>query len=582
MYSYIFGRVIDAFLKEDICGLTTESKTVAEKESIYLVHHIATDHTLWIPVLPSRYLQLWVYNREYLVVLKRGDDVCIIDDVTEFVRLLGSQLNEADQQRFSTYAEECLIAIEHGNVMNSERNQFFKTKPHSSLEDVCCPWSDHYLYYDRLGSFQDHPYYPTARAKVGFARDDLKRYAPECAPVFKLKWLAVVSGKYEQLHTYHFSFWPSFEDVGLPATLQKTHVLLPVHPMMWERYLDVVLSEAELAQDCIKAPQSYLDVTPTLSVRTVVVVQSPDIHIKLPLTIRTLSHLNIRTIKPSTLYDGFTTQRVLEHIIKNDSVIGDALLHVDEGYGGCAANSSSLAFIVRRYPAELTHERVVTVASLASISPTGQTVAQDLADHYFDGDLVALITSYIRLMLQIHLRLWQCYGIALEAHQQNSMLVFYKKNGQSVMKLLLKDNDSPGIDRDLLLTSLPECASLLEEIVDPRLLTLDRSELHNIFTTIILQLNIASLIESLFSDAPMLKSTCYRFVCEQIDAMCDGTHTLDDEIRHALLDSDFLPVKYMLTVGSLFDKKLTSARDVNKFYGQSCPNFLKGDVHAQP
>eukprot|EP00481_Brizalina_sp_1-RS-2013_P002759 TRINITY_DN7323_c0_g1_i1.p1 TRINITY_DN7323_c0_g1~~TRINITY_DN7323_c0_g1_i1.p1 ORF type:complete len:103 (+),score=2.20 TRINITY_DN7323_c0_g1_i1:125-433(+) len=69
----------------------------------------------------------------------------------------------------------------------------------------------------------------------------------------------------------------------------------------------------------IEAPVACLEVTPTLSVRTVVVNQAPQIHIKVPLIMRSLGTKNIRLIKPSTLYDGHWFERLLTHLETNRS-----------------------------------------------------------------------------------------------------------------------------------------------------------------------------------------------------------------------------------------------------------------------
>lgn len=46
------------------------------------------------------------------------------------------------------------------------------------------------------------------------------------------------------------------------------------------------------------------------------------------------------------------------------------------------------------------------------------------------------------------------------------------------------------------------------------------------------------------------------------------------DARFWLLDSPALPVKYLLTAGSLFSKAYSGTSDINKFYGYSAANFL--------
>ena len=42
-----------------------------------------------------------------------------------------------------------------------------------------------------------------------------------------------------------------------------------------------------------------------------------------------------------------------------------------------------------------------------------------------------------------------------------------------------------------------------------------------------------------------------------------------------MLEAGRLPVKAMLTAGTLTDKSRTGARDINKFYGPPGPNYLR-------
>ena len=41
-----------------------------------------------------------------------------------------------------------------------------------------------------------------------------------------------------------------------------------------------------------------------------------------------------------------------------------------------------------------------------------------------------------------------------------------------------------------------------------------------------------------------------------------------------LLSAPKLPVKYLLSAGSLLSKRSTGAADIQKFYGDSAPNFM--------
>ena len=97
------------------------------------------------------------------------------------------------------------------------------------------------------------------------------------------------------------------------------------------------------------------------------------------------------------------------------------------------------------------------------------------------------------------------------------------------------------------------------------------------FITITLQLNLGAVIMAhaqatgtrpyrLFA---MLRSTIERHLRRLEAERADCT-----VIRRALLQSDRLPIKYLLRAASLESRSASGAADVNKFYGLSAPNFL--------
>ena len=97
------------------------------------------------------------------------------------------------------------------------------------------------------------------------------------------------------------------------------------------------------------------------------------------------------------------------------------------------------------------------------------------------------------------------------------------------------------------------------------------------FCTITLQLNIVAIVEAIAVAGLASRSSLYgtlrqrlTLCLEQLEA--EGINC--DDARLWLLDSPRLPVKYLLSAGSLFSKAHSGANDINKFYGYSAANFL--------
>jgi siderophore synthetase component len=296
-----------------------------------------------------------------------------------------------------------------------------------------------------------------------------------------------------------------------------------------------------------------------------------------PLPTSTLGLRNRRTIKPGTLVDGAVTQRLLAAVLAREPAFADRVLLADEQTYQHAGNEL-LAFLLRRYPADLVSAEVVPLAALPARTTAGHTVLDDLADRYFHGDRIALLAGYLRPLLEFQTTLLLRYGIALESHQQNVSLVLDTVAGRTRLRLLCKDNDGPRLRpdrvRDALGAALPADAdpALLD---DRRILVADTEPLIDLFTTITLHLCAGAIV---FGLPEPDRRRGLRLIRELLAAAierhpCDADAAL---VRAATLDAERLPVKAMVTAGTLLSKQRSGAVDVNKFYRRSGPNYLAG------
>ncbi|ATJ83706.1 IucA/IucC family protein [Halomonas beimenensis] len=597
---YMLARVVDALLREDVQGITRQARVLEEapvalsrletpplSPGPWLEIPALASGTLWLPVTPERFMQSWRYRHAPVVVVDAPDErPRELKDAASLIAWLGEGLEAEARDYYAAFADECRLAEQHRLACREARDDYFGR---CAIAPLPTEWSARFAHYDRLAAFQDHPFYPTARAKLGFDVTALRRFAPEFQPRFMLRWLAVPEALFHASVTTLPEWWPSPERVGLDARLARDHRLLPVHPFLWASGLDAMLEEAGLAEGVIKAPLAAVEVQPTLSVRSLMLTERPETHIKLPLTIRTLGSRNIRTIKPSTIGDGHRVQCLLGAIAEQDARLAGRLLLTDEHQGAHVAGQSFLGFILRRYPSAVEDATLVSVAGLVAPSPgranqreaaggNGGVVYEELAERFFDGDVRAFLRAYLRLTFDIHLTLWLRYGVALESNQQNSMLLL-RQGGE--MRLLLKDNDAPRLQRDRLETRWPALYRLVEGLEDPRIWSESSRALEQMFVTITLQLNVAPLIEHLAARGHGERGELYGEVRR---AMADSLAAMPEEDASpvtGLLERDFLDAKYLLTAGTLASKASTGASDINKFYGRTAPNFLKSAIGDQ-
>ncbi len=584
---YLTQRLIDTCLREDMFGIlsnanfsnATPTGVVAPKgEQVWLTFN-NSDFTLYLPVVPTYYMQPWCYGQvsgeapQGWWVEKNGQ-VDHQQHYQEWIALLTTLAHESSHELLAGYLQELECAEKHKQLCDQAFRDHSDhiSQPISKLES----WHQKLLLADQIASYLDHPYYPTARAKFGLSDEDLAKYAPEFAQRFSLHWIAIEKSQ-ATLTSEQPDCWPTMEQVGLPADFALSHVLFPTHPLTFR-------SLETLPEGMIEAPFSYLEVTPTLSVRTVVVNDVPNIHIKVPLIMRSLGTKNIRLIKPSTLYDGHWFERLLSHLEQTDPDLNGRLFHCNEQHGGHVGDDKTFAYIVREYP--LTHcedKALVPVAALASPMPDGRLFLEHLAEQYYQQDTLAWFQDYVDLLCQVHLTLWLRYGIALESNQQNAIVAF---DQQGKMTLAMKDNDAARIWPERFNFVTEHAAQKhgagstpvhCDELLDQRIKVDNELALGQMFTTITLQLDIAAIVEAMSANGIASSASLYAIVAnsiaEQLNRL-EGKGLETKLARELLQTAPDLYAKYLLSSGSLLSKEASGASDINKFYGLSAPNFL--------
>ncbi|WP_115528695.1 MULTISPECIES: IucA/IucC family protein [Xanthomonas] len=582
---YIATRIIDACLREDLRAIVSRGTPATPDASVLAawtdpspvdgwlrIAHLPNG-TLWLPIHRHGVLQdISACGDRWIV---QGSDAAYVEQgARAWLQRMSAELDVQTQELHRAYADEAECAAAHRGLAQ----QAYATQAPALAKALQHDDAAERAYRcDQLASYRDHPFYPTARAKAGLDADELRHYAPEFAPTFALRWLAIPRALASCTSAPPEALWPDFATLGLPPALAATHIAWPVHPLVWER---LEQPDFALPPGTLRAPQAWLEVRPTLSVRTLVPLQHPHLHLKLPIPMRTLGALNLRLIKPSTLYDGHWLERALRRIDAHDPALQGRCVFVDESHGGHVGDTRHLAYLVRRYP-PLDATTLVPVAALCAPMPDGRPLALHLADRFAHGNVQAWWREYTELLLAVHLRLWLRYGIALEANQQNSVLVY--AHGQPT-RLLMKDNDAARIAMPQLRAQLPDIDTL-GALQDARIAVDETHALAQMFCTIVLQLDLQAVLEGLADWQPALRAPLATQLQDQVAQTlatldADG---IDTAPARRLLAAPRLPVKYLLSAGSLLSKQLTGATDINKFYGDSAPNpFGNTFAHTQP
>ncbi len=568
-------RVLSALLREDVVGLRRRAAAVERRDGRWLRLPAADGGALLLAVAEDG------YQCEYtarLPLLRHETADGRATELKGFPSLLGALralAEPVDRPGFDAFAEEYRQTLATVRLHDEVRAATLRRLAAEHGPDPA-HWRGHRgaLAHDTLAAYLDHPVYPTARGRRGLGAAELRAHAPEFHPRYRPRWLVLPreavslgSAAPEQVLPGR---WPSPALLGMPER-DRDHLALPVHPLTKARPLQEALRAVGLERHAALARRPHMDLVPTLSMRTGALADHPRVHLKLPLDTATLGTLNRRTIKPGTLADGAECQRLLEAVIAREPRFAHTVLLADET---CWAHAGHplLAVLVRRQPAGLDQSAVVPMAALLATAPSGRLVIDHLADRFHGGDPLALLDAVLRLLFDWQTTLFG-YGIALESHQQNISLVLDADR----VRLLLKDNDGPRINTERLGDRLGRCA-----FDDPRITTGDDGPLADLFTTITVHLCAGAYAFALARAGRVPLAAALRTVrsrlAEAVDRLPHGPRQV---LRERVLDAERLPVKAMVSAGTLFAKARLGATDINKHYTDG-PNYLRDAAGPPP
>ncbi|MFF3488380.1 IucA/IucC family protein [Streptomyces sp. NPDC002701] len=593
-------RVLSALLREDVVGLRSAGRLVHRPDGAWWQRPCEDGRFLLLPVVEDGF-QCEYAARLPLLVAEFGDPLepgdprepgapeepgesgqsgqfsgsaSVRYETCEAVLgVLRALAHPLDRAGFDAFAEECRQTLTTMRLHTAVRDEVFDrlTARHGPRVNDWTGLSGGPAY-DTLAAHLDHPVYPTARGRAGLDETHLRAYAPESHPRFALRWLAVpqeaVSGTFPDR-------WPTPAALGLPG-LDGTHVALPVHPLTVGAPLRGALRATGLEGRAVLADRAHLEAVPTLSMRTVALTDEPSLHVKLPLATASLGLRNRRTIKPGTLVDGAAGQRLIEQVIVREPRFGGTILHAEESRYAHAGHEL-LAALFRRHPEGLQDSVVVPLAALPAGAPGGRLVVDHLADRFYGGDLLALLDAFLTLLLDWQTTLFG-YGIALESHQQNiSMVLDRQHDGRTRLRLLLKDNDGPRINGVRLRERLGDAAPGAGDFDDARTFAAGDQPVVDLFTTVTVHLCAGAYAFGFARHGRAPLAVLLRLVrdrlAEAIERLGTGAGEPGAVLRAQVLDAPRLPVKAMVTAGTLLSKERSGAADINKHYTTG-PNYL--------
>lgn len=580
--SALVCRVVDALLREDHLGIQSAGRLVHEPKNDrrgwpWWTAPLPGERVLHLPVRPDGFLAEYRLAEPFVLVEDATGSVAAAETIDAILTVL-APLNDAEAEAgWADFTEECLQSADIVSLHEAEFARLTAQAQDSGIDDGGRRGFPGLLRHEAAAALRDHPVHPTGRCRWGLSEDEVRAYAPEFQPEFRLAWTLVPRSELNfstALGAGLPAWWPSPAELGVPEQEGRDLVALPVHPL--------TVSRGEVTVVDHPGPL----VVPTLSTRTVALVNEPATHLKLPLPTASLGRRNRRTIKPGTLAGGEIMQGVLAEVLEREPQLAQRILLADESRW--ADSGSDLhAVLIRRYPLSVAGDVLAPVAALLAPAPgdPGRRVLDQLAAEAGQS-AEEWLDAYTTLLFDWHVALWLRYGIALEAHQQNITVA----QGPDGLRLVYKDNDTARIDCGLASAALGRPIRA-EDFSDARIAVQDGAELADMFTTITLHLCTAAIIVEAAGGDEAARAAMFKRARARLEEACErwtdpsqaSSLAAADLLRARILNAERLPIKGMLTAGTLLPKERLGCADINKFYLRTGPNYLAApDFTAAP
>ena len=411
---------------------------------------------------------------------------------------------------------------------------------------VTLPGADPASAIERLAT-EGHPLHPAAKIRRGMTPAESLLYAPEFTAEIDVHFVAVETShalEVQRGETLTERLYDRFPDLA-PAASRAIpddrslgeFVVIPVHPWQYHRVVPDRYA-AQIADGLVVPISTYTTpATPLLNLRTVVPYANhssadrqptdPHPHLKLAVDVQ-LTNV-VRTVSPQAVSNGPHVSTVLESIFERESF--DRLGYLSEVAATCYYppggphtdgeaydDVRNLAGLARQNPYD--HPMVpddaipITVGSLLATSPvTDRPIVCAVIDRFAESRGMstestaaeAFFTAYVDVVVPGQLQLMCTYGIALETHPQNTIVVV--RDGEPVATIV---RDLGGIR--VLNDRLSAHGLCVEAYPDSDLEAESDRDLHQKLYYACFQNHLTELIVTLVDHTPLEEATCWEFL----------------------------------------------------------------------
>lgn len=314
---------------------------------------------------------------------------------------------------------------------------------------------------DQWGSLEGHPFYPTWKSKPGLTAQEVEALSPEFGARVNLR-IAALRQDWAYVETmphvasyngwFHHNY-PELWDAWVKALTERGQtpadwLPLPIHAWHLDHFVRREFAD-EIASGVLLVDGPEIATIPSMSFRTML----PDLEeatpfIKLPVAVWMTSEM--RTLQAKSIHMGPRLSTLISDILAADEAIGGELEFFREELGAILRHPETgdehpgrfLSVVYREADGIARKDGLmpVTVAALLAASPVdGRPLICELIARMGDDRPAAaeFFRNYAEVVLRPTIAMYLSYGIAFEAHQQNSTVLF-DPSGRP-QRLLIRD-----------------------------------------------------------------------------------------------------------------------------------------------
>jgi siderophore synthetase component len=315
---------------------------------------------------------------------------------------------------------------------------------------------------DQWGALEGHPFYPTWKSKSDLSPEDVTALSPEFGTRVRVRiaalrkeWSYVEKmphvGSYSEWFSQNFpELWRDWAE-GLNRRGKSPEDWLPLPVHIW--HLDNFVRRefaSEITSGVFDPDGPEVVTLPSMSFRTMLPdTKEPRPFIKLPVAIWMTSEQ--RTLQAKSIHMGPRLSTLIADILSKERELHDRLEIFTEELGAILHHPVTgdehpgrfLSVVYRNSDALARNDGLlsVTVAALLTASPVdGRPLICELIARNGDESeaaVSAFFRAYVGTVIGPTLAMYLLYGIAFEAHQQNSTILF-DETGRP-RKLLIRD-----------------------------------------------------------------------------------------------------------------------------------------------